>query len=123
MTLGSATNTVCIDLKHGGSDAFKIMTQIGPSRWSGARLWTLQYLFWRQRPVACRLLILEETVTEGGTLVDNSVSAIAMQRGESGQTMTEYALIVSAVAIVAIVAYVTLGTTITTLIQKVVACL
>jgi Flp pilus assembly pilin Flp len=56
--------------------------------------------------------------------VDNSVfQTIAIRPDESGQTMTEYALILSAVAIVAIVAYMTLGTTITTLIQKVVACL
>jgi Flp pilus assembly pilin Flp len=40
-----------------------------------------------------------------------------------GQTMTEYALIMAAIAIVAIVAYTTLGTTITDLINKVIACL
>ena len=43
--------------------------------------------------------------------------------GENGQTMTEYALILAAIAIVAIVAYTTLGTTITALVQKVIACL
>ena len=40
-----------------------------------------------------------------------------------GQTMTEYALILAAIAIVAIVAYTTLGTTITTLINNVIACM
>ncbi len=40
-----------------------------------------------------------------------------------GQTMTEYALIMAAIAIVAIVAYTTLGTTIVTLVNNVVACL
>jgi Flp pilus assembly pilin Flp len=40
-----------------------------------------------------------------------------------GQTMTEYALIMAAIAIVAIVAYTTLGTTITDLINKVIACM
>ncbi len=40
-----------------------------------------------------------------------------------GQTMTEYALILAAIAIVAIVAYTTLGTTIVTLVNKVIACL
>ena len=42
---------------------------------------------------------------------------------EEGQTMTEYALILAAIAIVAIVGYTTLGTTIGTLVNKVVACL
>lgn len=37
--------------------------------------------------------------------------------------MTEYALIMAAIAIVAIVAYTTLGTTITDLVNKVIACL
>jgi len=49
--------------------------------------------------------------------------AIASARGNSGQTMTEYALILAAVAIVAVVAYTTLGTTITTLLNNVVKCL
>ncbi len=42
---------------------------------------------------------------------------------DSDQTMTEYARILSAVAIVAIVAYMTLGTTITSFVQNVVGCL
>jgi Flp pilus assembly pilin Flp len=42
---------------------------------------------------------------------------------ESGQTMTEYALILAAVAIVAIVGYLALGTAVTTLINNVVKCL
>ncbi len=41
----------------------------------------------------------------------------------TGQTMTEYALIMAAIAIVAIVAYTTLGTTIVTLVNNVIACL
>ncbi len=41
----------------------------------------------------------------------------------AGQTMTEYALILAAIAIVAIVAYMTLGTTIVALVNKVIACL
>jgi Flp pilus assembly pilin Flp len=41
----------------------------------------------------------------------------------NGQTMTEYALILAAIAIVAIVAYTTLGTTIVDLVNKVIACL
>jgi Flp pilus assembly pilin Flp len=42
---------------------------------------------------------------------------------EKGQTMTEYALILAAIAIVVVVAYNTLGTTITTQVNKIVACL
>jgi len=44
-------------------------------------------------------------------------------KAEDGQTMTEYALILAAIAIVAIVAYTTLGTTIVALVNKVIACL
>ena len=40
-----------------------------------------------------------------------------------GQTMTEYALILTAIVIVAVVAYTTLGTTITALVNEVIACL
>ena len=47
----------------------------------------------------------------------------ALVEREDGQTMTEYALILAAIAIVAIVAYTTLGTTIVTLVNKVIACL
>jgi Flp pilus assembly pilin Flp len=45
------------------------------------------------------------------------------KEGVPGQTMTEYALILAAIAIVAIVAYTTLGTTIVALVNKVIACL
>ncbi len=45
------------------------------------------------------------------------------RNSEGGQTMTEYALIMAAIAIVAIVAYTTLGTTIVDLVNKVIACL
>lgn len=45
------------------------------------------------------------------------------RQAEVGQTMTEYALILAAIAIVAIVAYTTLGTTIVDLVNKVIACL
>jgi len=44
-------------------------------------------------------------------------------KGAGGQTMTEYALILAAVAIVAVVAYTTLGTTISTLLTSIMACL
>ena len=40
-----------------------------------------------------------------------------------GQTMTEYALIMAAIAIVAIVAYTTLGNTISTLVNSIIACM
>jgi Flp pilus assembly pilin Flp len=40
-----------------------------------------------------------------------------------GQTMTEYALILAAVAIVAIVAYVSMGTQMTTLVNQIISCL
>ncbi len=42
---------------------------------------------------------------------------------EKGQTMTEYALILAAIAIVVVVAYNTLGTTITGQVNKIIACL
>lgn len=53
--------------------------------------------------------------------VENTVSSTDA-KGRA-QTMTEYALIMAAIAIVAIVAYMTLGTTITDLVNKVIACL
>jgi len=43
------------------------------------------------------------------------------ERAVRGQTMTEYALILAAVAIVAIVGYLALGTAVSALITKVVA--
>jgi Flp pilus assembly pilin Flp len=52
----------------------------------------------------------------------NPETGAAAQRA-SGQTMTEYALILAAIAIVAIVGYTTLGTTITTLVNNLIACL
>jgi Flp pilus assembly pilin Flp len=42
---------------------------------------------------------------------------------ERGQTMTEYALILAAIAIVAIVANTTMGTQISTLVNQVITCL
>ncbi len=51
------------------------------------------------------------------------VKRVVGQMNQDGQTMTEYALIMAAIAIVAIVAYTTLGTTITDLVNKVIACL
>lgn len=48
---------------------------------------------------------------------------VLSRRTERGQTMTEYALILAAVAIVAIVGYLALGSAVTTLITSVVACL
>ncbi len=53
--------------------------------------------------------------------VENAV--LAADDTKRSQTMTEYALIMAAIAIVAIVAYMTLGTTITDLVNKVIACL
>ncbi len=52
-----------------------------------------------------------------------SRTAAQSQGRQDGQTMTEYALILAAIAIVAIVAYTTLGTTIVALVNKVIACL
>ena len=49
--------------------------------------------------------------------------AAGLHRDSRGQTMTEYGLILAAVAIVAVVAYSTLGTTISTLVNNVVKCL
>jgi Flp pilus assembly pilin Flp len=49
--------------------------------------------------------------------------AVLSRRVRRGQTMTEYALILAAVAIVAIVGYLALPTAVTTLINTVVACL
>ena len=54
---------------------------------------------------------------------DIKCGATASQRGDRGQTMTEYALILAAVAIVAIVGYLALGAAVTTLINNVVKCL
>jgi Flp pilus assembly pilin Flp len=45
------------------------------------------------------------------------------RRPRRGQTMTEYALILAAVAIVAIVGYLALGTSITDLVNNIVKCL
>jgi Flp pilus assembly pilin Flp len=45
------------------------------------------------------------------------------RKSESAQTMTEYALIMAAIAIVAIVAYTTLGNSISTIVNNVIACL
>jgi Flp pilus assembly pilin Flp len=56
------------------------------------------------------------------TNLANRIGVPAQER-QDGQTMTEYALILAAIAIVAIVAYTTLGTTIVTLVNKVIACL
>jgi hypothetical protein len=50
----------------------------------------------------------------GQTMIEHAVRS---------QTMTEYALILAAVAIVAIVGYLALGTAVTTLINSVIACL
>jgi len=50
-------------------------------------------------------------------------ATVIRERGARGQTMTEYALILAAVAIVAIVGYLALGTAVTTLINNVVKCL
>ena len=52
-----------------------------------------------------------------------STTLRASDRKQSGQTMTEYALILAAIAIVAIVAYTTLGTTIVSLVNQIVACM
>jgi Flp pilus assembly pilin Flp len=53
----------------------------------------------------------------------NEYFAEPTRRAEGGQTMTEYALILAAVAIVAIVGYLALGTSITTLVNNVIGCL
>ncbi|HKD66751.1 MAG TPA: Flp family type IVb pilin [Candidatus Binataceae bacterium] len=56
-------------------------------------------------------------------MIRKITNALGYHREEEGQTMTEYALILAAIAIVAIVAYTTLGTTIVALVNKVIACL
>jgi Flp pilus assembly pilin Flp len=48
---------------------------------------------------------------------------VARLPGKSGQTMTEYALILAVVAVVAVATYITLGTKIVTVIGSVVAAL
>ncbi len=53
----------------------------------------------------------------------NEYFAVLIRRTKGGQTMTEYALILAAVAIVAIVGYLALGTSITTLITNIAGCL
>jgi len=53
----------------------------------------------------------------------NEYFAVLIRRTKGGQTMTEYALILAAVAIVAIVGYLALGTSITTLVNNIIACL
>jgi Flp pilus assembly pilin Flp len=55
--------------------------------------------------------------------VNAIVTARSPTQEQSGQTMTEYALILAAIAIVAIVAYTTMGTQITTLVNSIIACL
>jgi Flp pilus assembly pilin Flp len=50
-------------------------------------------------------------------------SVVSQTHNAQGQTMTEYALIMAAIAIVAIVAYTALGTTIVTLVTNVTNCL
>jgi len=56
--------------------------------------------------------------------MDNGIcNVVARRPGESGQTMTEYALILAVVAVVAVAAYITLGTAIVTVIQDIVKCL
>ena len=45
----------------------------------------------------------------------------AWRRGGSGQTMTEYALILAVVAVVVVAVYITLGTTIVTMMTAITA--
>jgi len=56
-------------------------------------------------------------------IYDINHEVITTRPGTEGQTMTEYALILAAVAIVAIVEYLALGSAVTTLINNVVKCL
>jgi Flp pilus assembly pilin Flp len=56
-------------------------------------------------------------------IYDINHEVITTRPGTEGQTMTEYALILAAVAIVAIVGYLALGSAVTTLINNVVKCL
>ncbi len=55
--------------------------------------------------------------------VKSHIESTLERSPERAQTMTEYALILAAIAIVAIVAYTTLGTSIVTLVNNVIACL
>ncbi len=51
--------------------------------------------------------------------MDFLTKAYVRAREEAGQTMTEYALIMAAIAIVAFAAYTTLGTEVSTLVSNV----
>jgi Flp pilus assembly pilin Flp len=52
-----------------------------------------------------------------------NATTAAAEHAVPGQTMTEYALILAAIAIVAIVAYTTMGTSITALVNQIIACM
>jgi Flp pilus assembly pilin Flp len=57
-------------------------------------------------------------------IMNNYIRKISAWRpSQSGQTMTEYALILAVVAVVAVATYITLGTTITSTLNKVISCL
>ena len=55
---------------------------------------------------------------------NNNISHVdTRQADDAGQTMTEYALILAAVAIVAVATYILLGNAIGALLNQVIACL
>ena len=56
-------------------------------------------------------------------IYDINHEVVTTRPGTEGQTMTEYALILAAVAIVAIIGYLALGSAITSLVNTIVSCL
>ena len=56
-------------------------------------------------------------------IYDINHEVITTRPGTEGQTMTEYALILAAVAIVAIIGYLALGSAITNMVNTIVSCL
>jgi Flp pilus assembly pilin Flp len=74
--------------------------------------------------MACCLLIEKDEKRLKEYAMDFDIwDVVARLPGKSGQTMTEYALILAVVAVVAVATYITLGTKIVTVIGSVVTAL